>query len=96
MQQFMALVYQQLLGRASSAAEQKAALALLQQGAGELTNAIETGSEYRKRAVRAAFGTRLHRNPTAGELGSLAGGGLDLRSIREQIESGLEYYDEGY
>jgi hypothetical protein len=96
MQQFTALVYQQLLSRAPTAAEVKSAVALLQGGAGELTNALMTGAEYRKRAIRAAFANRLHRKPTASELASLAGGALDLRAIREQIESGPEYDAAGY
>jgi hypothetical protein len=96
-EQFIELVYHQLLGRAPTLQELDSGEKLLSGNkAGDLVFQILTSQEYRAATVASYFMPRLHRLPKLGEVEQWLASGLDLRGIRVGLESSQEFYDYGY
>ncbi len=88
---FVQGLYAIIFGRTGSTAEVNGWLTLLptigQQG---VVFGFVTSQEYRNALVAADYVNLLHRNPTAAELNGWVLSGLDLRTIRQDIESSPE------
>jgi hypothetical protein len=90
--------YQQFLGRAPNSVEVGNAFGLLGGGqpAGAVVYQLLTTHEYRQAVVAEYITTLYHRPAKSGEVVQLESGGLDLRNIRELMESSQEFYDSGF
>jgi hypothetical protein len=95
-QNYVAALYQALLGRAPSSTELASQVAALQQvGRPALALSILQSTEYRANVVRGYYTNLLHRTAGQAELASWVNSTLDLRAIRMGIESSIEFFFNG-